>query len=133
MKTTRPQGTPIPNARFWAHINGSLVKITLRPHQERHWGKSWPTDEGWSAIGRSWIHAGDDVLYSQHSDGRDCDGRLRGLVQYICPLSDLAAPPAGHALSPDDFDPTPVRPEVCPPWQKVDETVWDYQAIAAGY
>lgn len=126
-----PQG--IPNARFWAHINGSLVKVTLRPHEERHWGKAWDTDEGWSSIGRSWIHAGDDVLYTQHSDGRDCDGRLRSMVQFICPLSELAARPAGHALSPDYFDPTPVRPEVCPPWQKVDETIWDYQAIAAGY
>lgn len=120
-----PQG--IPNARFWAHINGSLVKITLRPHEERHWGKAWDTDEGWSSIGRSWIHAGDDVLYTQHRDGRDCDGRLRSMVQFICPLSELAGGPVGW------WRPITDRGESLPPWAKVDETIWDYQAIAAGY
>jgi hypothetical protein len=63
--------------KFWQYINGSPVRLKLRPGQTlRHFRFSRDC-EGWSSESNTWTAADDGSLISTVlSDGRDCDGRL---------------------------------------------------------
>jgi hypothetical protein len=121
MQTTR-------NARFWAHINGSPVKITLRPGQQLSHCTGGPTDEGWSREWHTWTHEGDHVHESMGSEGQDCDGRSGWCGEYTCGLDSLHT---GNPI-PDWTVDTPLR-GFYPAWQKYDESRYDEYAEAAGY
>jgi hypothetical protein len=66
------------NARFWVFINGSHVKLTVKPDVILRWERYERTDEGYSFCGESWALSSDGlvVIRETFSDGRDCDGRL---------------------------------------------------------
>ena len=105
--------------------NGGLVKITLRPGQSLSWETRGPTDEGWSAEGYTWTHAGDVIECEGWSDGRDCDGRLSSYAESVCSLDELQA---GNEPYAEDCE--GIR---YPRWERVDAGQRDYQAELAGY
>lgn len=107
------------NARFWDYINGSDVKITLRPGQQLHHFKAEPTEEGWTSALNVWKHEGDRVTLLSKHDGVDCDGRLAGGGECWCAIDDLAAREVDGVKFPD--------------WHEGDRWQRDYQAEAAGY
>ena len=117
-----------PNARFWTLANHYPVKITLRPGQERNWHTCKTREDGWTAQARAWLYDGHEVLCTTQVDGRDCDGRMRTLLQLSCPTDGLASRTIEFfAVNQDDEQ---IR---FPAWKKLDEVTWDSQAIAAGY
>lgn len=107
------------NARFWEYVNGSDVKITLRPGESKHWHRGGRTEEGWESQTIIWEDSEDDgcVYCTIIEEGKDCDGGYRHTNVFVCPIADL-------------------RPE---PWAKPKwlrfkpERVWDEYAQAAGY
>jgi hypothetical protein len=107
------------NAKFWAWVNDGQVRITLRPGQSLHWGKSWRHDEGWSSEGETWTHVGTAVERDAWTDGRDFEGRLSTETRLFCPLERL------HAREVDGL--------FLPDWQRIESSQRDYQAEAAGY
>jgi hypothetical protein len=110
------------NARFWAYINGSQVKITLKPGQSLQWGKAYQTDEGWSSEDETWTyHEDGEIQRSYGTDGYDCDGRLSRWFDGWTTLDELAA---GF-----EFEPGRHYPE----WHGNCASQRDYQAEAAGY
>lgn len=110
------------NARFWTYLNGSPVKLTMRPGQTvRHFSKG-PTDEGWSSEAHTWHFDGFKVVHEGVEDGRDCDGRLTQCWGSVCAITDLRA---GHR---DDEN------GLCyPEWKHVSASQRDEFAEAAGY
>lgn len=110
------------NARFWAYINGSFVKLTLKPNQELTWGHSEPTEEGFHAEGHEWEYDGCNVYESIYTDGRDCDGRLSSEGHYRWDM--ISIRPC--------FDQTRDDPST-PVWDRISASQRDYFAEAAGY
>ena len=108
------------NARFWTYINGSPVKLTLRPWQRLHWSSGGPCEEGWSVEFERWEHAGDMVRRDSGTDGADCDGRLSTHDECECALDRLA--------NGSEFDGVNYAD-----WQRVSSGQRDYAAEAAGY
>ena len=111
------------NVRFWEFLNGSPVKITLKPKQRLHWHQAWPNDEGWSSETTIWEYDGDFVWRNWQNDGRDCDGYLSQSGEDICKWLFL-----------DRGNPDPDHAEInYPKWESVSREQYDPQAIAAGY
>ena len=101
--------------RFWIYINDAPVKLTLsKDNAPIHWGKSWPTDEGFSYEGgQVYLHKG--VLYlERNSGGRDCDGPIDYFTDLTCSVDDIDA-------------------EGWPNWIRERDEVNDYFAQQAGY
>ena len=114
------------NARFWAYLNGGLVKITLRPGQSLSWNNSRQTEEGWNTEFDSWEHIGDRIIRDCGSMGRDCDGRIEYYSTSECMLTDLACGCEPYGID----DCADVR---YPAWELTDDHCRDYAAEAAGY
>ena len=108
------------NARFWAYIHNSPVKISLRPMQRMEHHAFWRHDEGWSSESTVWYFDGAAVDREIHTDGVDCDGRLTTTYVDRCPLTRL------RAMADDDRVPTPE-------WQDRSRRQRDYTAEMAGY
>jgi hypothetical protein len=111
------------NVRFWEFINGSHVKLTLRPKQRLAWDQFERTDEGWSQSGETWELSADGLALERESfsDGVDCDGRLsRG-------NSSIAS------ADPFTFIPCYQFAGKRPDWQDGDGWQRDQFAEAAGY
>ena len=108
------------NARFWALVHGSPVKLTLKPGQRLTWHQSWATDEGWSSASETHKHEGEVVRYEGGTDGVDCDGRLSTFCEQQCHLNMLRA---GGALDGLRF----------PAWERGADGQRDYAAEAMGY
>lgn len=122
------------NARFWEYINGSLVKLTLRPGQRLHHSHSETTDEGWSAESKYWEYDADwsTVSFVSVSDGRDCDGYLSRTTEGQCWVVDLNSRPAFIGQNPDyeDLYHDTIK---LPNWEYDSARIHDESAIAAGY
>ena len=79
------------NLKFWTYLNGSPVRLTLRPGQTvRHFAGS-PDDEGWSSESIIWKHAGTGIYCESFTEGRDCDGYSSRWADSFCPAEGLAA------------------------------------------
>lgn len=118
------------NARFWSFINGSWVKITLRPNQSLSWGKSEPTDEGYSFEHSQWEFDGSEVIENWSKGGSDCDGPISRDGQSFCAFEALRAVPMWEPSGCDYFNGAPI---LRPDWQKGSTVVTDVFAQAAGY
>lgn len=83
-------------------------------------------DEGWSRTYATWEYDPTEtrVVYTEHREGRDCDGATSSYGAYACPVADLAA----REATPDGADPIRV-----PAWRELTRTQHDYAAEAAGY
>lgn len=120
-----------PNARFWVYVNGSFVKITLRPGQQVEHVTGGPTDEGWTRDAQTWLYPDDEsAVYRYWADeGQDCDGRHGNYGSSRCELSALKA---GYA--PDGYGCDLEHPEVVyPAWERVEASRYDQFAELAGY
>ena len=129
MTTTRKRR----NGRFWAHVNGGPVRITLKPGQRLEHFTSETTDEGWNSESTSWHYPSDEaVIYREWcSDGRDCDGRLTTGGEVRCHLGHLAS---GNEPYNADGDPETWEGVIWPAWQESrNDGVYDEFAQAAGY
>lgn len=122
------------NARFWVHINGGPVKITLKPGQRLEWSEGHYTDEGWSSEGHVWEYEDHFVFEHIEHDGCDCDGRLTQVSSWLCNVELLKA---GHKPYCDEWLTAEEREfyveVVYPQWQRVSANQRDYAAEAMGY
>lgn len=89
-------------------------------------------EEGWSSTYVRWALDGDVVTCEEHTDGRDCDGRMSTSTTAWCPVSALAAvevyASGDHEAS--EGGPLPFR---VPEWRQGRRSRRDYSAEAAGY
>lgn len=115
---SRPQGI---NARFWEYVNGSLVKITMRPDQTMNWGERHSTDEGWHGTSKSWEYDGLTVYHTYVSEGRDCDGELSETLSFECALELLQSETWYDGETPK------------PRWEKLGHRVYDQYAQMMNY
>jgi hypothetical protein len=123
------------NVRFWEFNNNCCwVKITLRPGQKITHRKSWFNGEGWSVREETWencIHER-QVACTLFSDGRDCDGRLTAVDQFVCSWEELKADRS--TMDMDQGLRTSHREEIRRPnWKRLDSWQRDYYAEAMGY
>ena len=109
------------NARFWTYANGSPVKLTLHDGQSLSWGRSGPTDEGWSSEWNRYSLSGVMLRLEYESDGSGCDGRLSSGGTTVTTLDKLTS-----GFRDDDE-------VVFPEWEHEDDHRRDYQAEDAGY
>jgi hypothetical protein len=79
------------NLRFWAFVNCSPVKLTLRPGQTLGHYVGSRTEEGWESETHTWTALDNGVLCEWGTDGRDCDGRLSQAGESFAPFEALAA------------------------------------------
>jgi hypothetical protein len=120
------------NARFWQYVNGSPVKLTLRPGQRVQWYTWHEHEEGWASEAHRWsLDPESGLVFDEwQTDGRDCDGRLqRGGASFASfPMLDGILPEEPYR---DYHDGRPVR---YPEWGEARGTVvFDEYAQAAGY
>lgn len=108
-------------ARFWELLNGSPVRIALRPGDCRRWHHWEPTDEGWHSESIEWTHHGTHVERGIITDGADCDGRLMQFSHCRAELDRL------DANRPESL------PVPFPDWHPIESGQRDYAAEAAGY
>lgn len=121
------------NARFWVCINGSPVKITLKPGQSLSWGRASTHDEGWSSEAYCWEFDGEFVHECFISDGRDCDGRLTNVNDWRCPVAELhngSFPGLDYCTKLERDEWAGVQ---WPAWERTNASVYDEYAQAAGY
>jgi hypothetical protein len=82
-----------PNARFWASVNGGLVKLTLAPGDVL-WHKDYrTTDEGWERAIQGWHYSPNGPVVYREGDyaSKDCDGRHGHATYDLCHLDHLRA------------------------------------------
>ena len=99
------------NARFWVHINGSMVKITLKPKQVMRWYQAEPDDEGFHYEAEEISFDGFTLWRESSSGGRDCDGPIDRYVDSHCTLFDIANDPERTPCW--DHDSNRVRDAIC--------------------
>lgn len=125
------------NARFWAYVNGSAVKLTLRPGQTLRWYRGWTHEEGWSSELLEWEYDADDaeVVRQVVTDGRDCDGRLTRVQTDYCPVGQLTGGnyPSVTGLGLSAMEIAAWNEVVWPNWQEASRCQRDEFAEAAGY
>lgn len=125
-----------PNARFWAYINGSAVKITLRPGQSLSWGRSNPTEEGYRYESYEWSHEGHVVRCECVDGGRDCDGVLEHSTGWFCYLGELLSGYRPY-LTEGDLSDSLIAPcweeVIWPQWRRGHSETYDQHAQAMGY
>ena len=111
------------NCRFWEHINGDHVKLTLRPGQTLDWGRYESTEEGWSLQGETWSLSADSLAITRESvsDGTDCDGRISS--------GHTAIASADQFTFTDCYQFAGKRPD----WQPDEDWQRDYSAEAMNY
>lgn len=125
-KRTLDCDTPV---RFWEHVNGGFVKLTLYPGQTLRHSQGGSHDEGWWSRANTWTFDGKEVVNDSLDDGTDCDGRLSRRYVGACPVEKLYA----------RIQEPPYAPVVdgkvvgLPDWQEVRSGQRDYTAEAAGY
>lgn len=108
------------NARFWNYVNGSTVKLTIRPGQTLSWSKCWRHDEGWSRETVTFSHVGTGVEVESISDGRDCDGYVNAKSSSYCPIANLSKGSIREGVK-------------FPRWHDPEVEVYDQFAQRAGY
>lgn len=110
-------------ARLWLYLNDDFVQLSLDPGQTIHWGKSHPTDEGYSFTTIELSYDGEIVELEERRGGRDCDGRIEMTYRYACSLDNLHADPIDIKLE------TIYRPA----WDKELVRVYDEYAQLSNY
>ena len=118
-------------ARFWAFINDSPVKISIRPGMVLLHASGGAHEEGYSMEWIRWEHDGDRVLCEFGTVGRDCDGPHETTSELQCPLPDLRS--RIIELESCGFWPRPRSWLLFPAWEKISTSQRDYTAEAAGY
>lgn len=109
-----------PNARFWIHWNGDLVKLTMKPGDNIGLHCGGRTDEGYYSHYEEYEYDGQKVYCILDTDSVDCDGRFSTSKQFSCEYDDL-------------------RGGICvdgvarPFWVKERSSQRDYEAEKAGY
>lgn len=108
------------NLKFWEYVNGSPVRLTLRPGQTLHWSKGGPDSEGWGRESICWKHTGTGVYTESFVEGRDCDGYSSRWADSFCPPEGLTS---GASFDGVTF----------PRWEDSTVECRDEYAEAAGY
>lgn len=108
--------------RFWDHINGGLVKLTLKEGEYAEWSKSEPTDEGYRFVHCLWSYKHGFIKRHYTSGGRDCDGLIRRHFDHVAFPDKLK-----EVVS--NSDPSVMLPQ----WELENEGVYDQFAQLAGY
>ena len=118
----------VANARIWVDVNGSPVKITLRPGQELNWAHYGRDEEGYSQTHYQWAWTGTILCETVNFDGSDCDGRTSSHGKYFTTPDKFQA--NAHVAYDERNDYSGIR---FPEWQKLSRRQRDYAAEAAGY
>jgi len=118
--------TEAKTARFWIHVHGGLVHMSMRPGDALEWHYSEKTEEGWASEYMAVEHAGDAILMSIGRRERDCDGLFRQDTELAAQLDRLSCIEVVDACG----EPTGVcRPD----WQDLRDRRYDSYAEADGY
>jgi hypothetical protein len=118
-------------ARFWEWINGSWVKISLKPNESiRHYQGS-NDEEGYSAEFNSWTNEGHRVVSASRFEGRDCDGRMSRTVVSSCSPDRLQHLRAYQCEKFENHHRG--LPIMRPKWERESSRQFDQYAEAAGY
>ena len=108
------------NLKFWTYVNGSPVRLTLRPGQKIEHSTGGPDCEGWHRSSIIWTHTGQGVYFESLTDGRDCDGYSSSWRDGFCPADGLT-------------DGATVEGVTFPRWGDMTEETRDDYAEMAGY
>ena len=108
------------NYKFWVYVNGSPVRLTLKPGQTVHHSSGGPDSEGWFRESVIYKHAGSGVYFESFVEGRDCDGYSSRWSDGFCPGEGLTSGAAMDGV-------------VYPRWDDVTMECRDEYAEAAGY
>ncbi len=108
------------NIRFNVHMNGGVVKMTLKPGESLTHHSYEPNDEGYNAASETWSFKDGYLCLDVFTHGRDCDGRVSSTTELRCPADRVNAGRNGYG------DPTPE-------WDRTSSRHRDYSAEAAGY
>ena len=81
----------IPNQNIWQFINGSWVKIKLRPGVSLYHCTVNSHDEGFERRNETFelTECGTVVENTVWTEGRDCDGRYKSSHFFVCPVERL--------------------------------------------
>lgn len=79
------------NLKFWDYVNGSPVRLKLRPGQTLRHFRGGPDSEGWRSESMRWQHTGAGVYCESLTEGRDCDGYSSRWADSFCPPEGLAS------------------------------------------
>ena len=79
------------NLKFWAYVNGSPVRLTLKPGQTIAHSRGGLDSEGWHRSSIIWKHSGNGVYSESLTEGRDCDGYGSTWGDAFCPSEGLTA------------------------------------------
>jgi hypothetical protein len=141
--------------RFWVHVNGGPVKLTLRKGDVLNWARGYSHEEGWSSEHVQWLYPtwGPGRIHRHWcTDGVDCDGRMSTHDFSICHVEDLhgwhtarcsvchntlTGATIDEMLSKECLCCGARQPlegyEVYPRWDSVNTRQRDYSAEAMGY
>lgn len=106
--------------RFWTFLNGSPVKISVKPNRFFSWHKYERTEEGFSSSSISWEWRENAVEQNTVTRCRDCDGPARFENTYLLTYDRVKA---GNFYEGIQY----------PEWTKILERQEDYFAEMAGY
>lgn len=118
----------VKTARWWQWINNGWVRLSLVDGQTLRWSESHATDEGWSEECQEWSREGELIYRRGHCAGRDCDGLLVQSFNCVTTVEQLRANEP-HEDSIHELPPGAMLPE----WTKLNASVFDENAVAAGY
>ena len=121
------------NARFTTYVNGSPVKITLRPQQSLEHRSGGPTDEGYNYRHTVYEHDGNYVRARHTNESKCCDGRFSSYADLNCPIGLLKSQRYEDTVWLDEHGPIARAALMLPDWQNDESGQRDYSAEAAGY
>ena len=106
--------------RFWTFVNGSPVKISVKPNKFCSWYKYERTEEGFSTTSISWEWRENAVEQNTAIRARDCDGPVTFEDRYLLTADRVKA---GNLYEGIRY----------PEWKKMCECQQDLYAERAGY
>ena len=120
--------------RFWALVNGGMVKLRLAKGEAVSFGESEGTEEGWRARWESYEYDRGVVTHTWGSRERDCDGLHETFGETECGIAHLRSEPyVRERWAFDGFRSDPECAYLLPAWEDIRTSQRDHTAETAGY
>ena len=128
-----PNPTETMNARFTTYVNGSPVKITLRPHEPLEHCSGGPDEEGYYYSRTTYAFDGEYVTAYNATESSDCDGRRSSYQERSCPVGLLKSNRYEDTVWITGQGAVVKQVVMLPDWRSGESGQRDYFAEAAGY
>ena len=121
--------------RFWALVNGGMVKLRLAKGESVSFGESEETEEGWRSRGETYFYdTGYVIRHEWWSRERDCDGLHETFGETECGVAWLHDQPyVRERWAFDGFRSDPECAYLLPAWEDIRTSQRDHTAERAGY